>query len=72
MPADPDPVLHTPSAGAAKTHWSTDVKFPVYAVSWIDDEHVILAGGGGGSRTGVRNRLVSLASVEEEGEGKGR
>ncbi|GAA5827751.1 hypothetical protein JCM11251_007655 [Rhodosporidiobolus azoricus] len=57
MPAEPDPVLHTPSAGSTKSHWSTDVKFPVYAIAWIDDEHVVLAGGGGGSRTGVRNRL---------------
>ncbi|GAA5899642.1 hypothetical protein JCM6882_001173 [Rhodosporidiobolus microsporus] len=57
MPQDPDPTTYSPPAGAAKTHWSTDVKFPVYAVTWIDDEHVILAGGGGGSRTGVRNRL---------------
>ncbi|GAA5863380.1 hypothetical protein JCM8547_006964 [Rhodosporidiobolus lusitaniae] len=57
MPGEPDPTTLTAPAGSPKHHFQLDVRFPVYSVVWLDDERVVLAGGGGGSRTGVRNRL---------------
>jgi hypothetical protein len=60
MPAEPTPTTLTAERGAsAKTHFPLDVKFPVYSVAWTDDKTVLLAGGGGSSRTGVKNRFVS-------------
>lgn len=60
MPAEPTPTTLTAERGvSAKTHFPLDVKFPVYAVAWTDDKTVLLAGGGGSSRTGVKNRFVS-------------
>ncbi|BGP19750.1 hypothetical protein JCM10213_004375 [Rhodosporidiobolus nylandii] len=53
----PDPTLYTATAGQAKHHFTLDVRFPVYAIAWVDDERVLLAGGGGGSRSGVGNRV---------------
>ena len=32
--------------------------FPVYAVDWADDETLILAGGGGATKSGIKNKLV--------------
>ncbi|KAK4050004.1 hypothetical protein OIV83_003828 [Microbotryomycetes sp. JL201] len=52
-----------PSNGGAKQHWSLDVAFPVYAIGFTDDKTIVLAGGGGSSRTGVKNRL-SMYSIE--------
>lgn len=60
MPAEATPTTLTADRGASsKTHFPLDVKFPVYSVAWTDDHTVVLAGGGGSSRTGVKNRLVS-------------
>lgn len=60
MPADPTPTTLTAEPGASsKAHFPLDAKFPVYAIAWTDDSHVVLAGGGGSSRTGVKNRIVS-------------
>ena len=33
--------------------------FPVYAVDWTDDDTLILAGGGGATKSGIKNKLVS-------------
>lgn len=33
-------------------------KFPVYCSAWISDDKLILGGGGGTSKTGVKNKLV--------------
>ena len=48
------------SGGETKQHWKVDVKFPVYAIDFINDQLLLLAGGGGSSRSGLRNRFVSL------------
>ncbi|POY72890.1 hypothetical protein BMF94_4051 [Rhodotorula taiwanensis] len=64
MPAEATPTTLTADRGASsKTHFPLDVKFPVYSVAWTDDHTVVLAGGGGSSRTGVKNRL-SMYSVD--------
>lgn len=64
MPAEPTPATLTAERGAsAKTHFPLDVQFPVYAVAWTGDNTVLLAGGGGSSRTGVKNRFVSATEA---------
>ncbi|ORY34349.1 quinon protein alcohol dehydrogenase-like superfamily [Naematelia encephala] len=40
--------------------------FPVYALDWADDETLILAGGGGASRSGIENK-IKLAKVNKDG-----
>ena len=32
--------------------------FPVYCSAWISEDRLILGGGGGASKTGVKNKLV--------------
>lgn len=60
MPAEATPSVLTAERGAStKSHFPLDVQFPVYSVAWTDDKTVVLAGGGGSSRTGVKNRLSS-------------
>lgn len=69
MPPAETPKVLTAEPGG-KQHWSIDVAFPVYAIAFTKDRTVVLAGGGGSSRTGVKNRLVSgdaRVQVEEEG-----
>ncbi|BGO95267.1 hypothetical protein NBRC10512v2_007069 [Rhodotorula toruloides] len=64
MPADPTPTTLTAEPGSSsKAHFPLDAKFPVYATAWTDDSTVLLAGGGGSSRTGVKNR-ISMYSVD--------
>jgi len=59
MPAEPTPTTLSPEPGtASKTSFPLDVRFPVYSIAFLDDHRVVLAGGGGSSRTGVKNRLV--------------
>jgi prolactin regulatory element-binding protein len=58
----PDPVL-VAEPGSSKQHFSINVKFPVYAIDYLQDRVVLLAGGGGSSRTGVKNRLVRVSSL---------
>jgi hypothetical protein len=36
--------------------------FPIYTLAFLDDDKVILGGGGGQGRSGVKNKLVSLFS----------
>ena len=33
--------------------------FPVYSVGFLSDDKVVLGGGGGAGRSGVKNKLVS-------------
>ncbi|BGP27405.1 prolactin regulatory element-binding protein [Rhodotorula toruloides] len=62
MPADPTPTTLTAEPGSSsKAHFPLDAKFPVYAIVWMDDSTVLLAGGGGSSRTGVKNRISMYA-----------
>jgi hypothetical protein len=72
MPPAETPKVLTAEPGG-KQHWSIDVAFPVYAIAFTNDRTVVLAGGGGSSRTGVKNRLVSMRNLEgAQREGGGR
>lgn len=57
-PAPSAKVLVAEQGGSGKQHFSIDVAFPVYAIAFTDNRTVVLGGGGGSSRTGVKNRLV--------------
>ncbi|GAA5828040.1 hypothetical protein JCM5353_003160 [Sporobolomyces roseus] len=57
MPAEPTPTTLTAEPGSNGQHFSLDVKFPVYSIGFVGEQQVVLAGGGGSSRTGVKNRL---------------
>ncbi|GAA5847057.1 hypothetical protein JCM3766R1_000600 [Sporobolomyces carnicolor] len=52
------------STGA--THFGLNVEFPVYSIAFTSDSSVVLAGGGGSSRTGVKNRL-SMYEIDSKG-----
>ncbi|KAL8291360.1 hypothetical protein RQP46_002338 [Phenoliferia psychrophenolica] len=45
------------AAGQSQAHFSLDVKFPCYAIEFLGDRLIVLAGGGGSSKTGIANRL---------------
>ncbi|GAA5978625.1 hypothetical protein JCM11641_002793 [Rhodosporidiobolus odoratus] len=57
MPSTPDPTHLTAPSGSPKSHFPFQLSFPVYSIQWLDDTRLILAGGGGASRSGVHNRL---------------
>lgn len=61
MPPAETPKVLAAEPGGPKQHWSIDVAFPVYAIAFTNDRTIVLGGGGGSSRTGVRNRLVSCS-----------
>ncbi|GAA5920105.1 hypothetical protein JCM1841_004100 [Sporobolomyces salmonicolor] len=63
MPAEPTATTLTAEPGAPKQHFQLDVKFPVYSLAFTADHTLVLAGGGGSSRTGVKNRL-SLYQID--------
>ncbi|BGP57975.1 hypothetical protein JCM8202v2_005632 [Rhodotorula sphaerocarpa] len=64
MPAEATSSVLTAERGAStKSHFPLDVQFPVYSVAWTDDKTVVLAGGGGSSRTGVKNRLSKVLAA---------
>lgn len=39
------------------------VNFPLYSVEMVTSRHVLVAGGGGSSKTGVANGFVSIFMV---------
>lgn len=43
-------------------HYHVGVDFPVYALAWLDDDHVAVTGGGGAGRSGIKNSLVSYVA----------
>lgn len=47
------------------SHFSTSVGLPVYAVEFVAPHVVAYVGGGGASKSGVKNKLV-LAGLEED------
>ncbi|GAA5959381.1 hypothetical protein JCM3765_006585 [Sporobolomyces pararoseus] len=57
MPSEPTPTTLSAEPGSTSQHFSLDVKFPVYSIAFNGGDSVVLAGGGGSSRTGVKNRL---------------
>lgn len=44
-------------------HYLAPIDFPVYALCFIDERTVALAGGGGAGRSGVKNTIASLLST---------
>lgn len=42
------------------THFNVGSKIPVYALCFLDDDHLIYAGGGGAGRSGVSNSIRSV------------
>lgn len=49
-----------------KHHSHATPGFPVVCLGWADDSGLILGGGGGASRTGVKNKLVSATEAGTE------
>lgn len=47
------------------SHFSQQVDLPVYAVDFVAPRVLVYVGGGGASKSGVKNKLV-LAALEEE------
>ena len=43
---------------SSTSHFHVGVDFPVYALAWLDDDHVAVTGGGGAGRSGIKNSLV--------------
>jgi hypothetical protein len=43
---------------SSTSHFHIGVDFPVYALAWLDDDHVAVTGGGGAGRSGIKNSLV--------------
>lgn len=41
------------------------VNFPLYSVEMLTSRHVLVAGGGGSSKTGVANGFVSVKQKEK-------
>lgn len=39
------------------------VNFPLYAVDMLTSRHILVAGGGGSSKTGVANGFVSVSNA---------
>jgi hypothetical protein len=38
--------------------------FPVYSAAFLSPEELILGGGGGASKTGIKNKLVRYPNIE--------
>ena len=58
---DRSPVL--PASNMRAKHTSHPLKaFPIYSIAFISDNEVILGGGGGSSRAGIKNKMVRLTS----------
>jgi prolactin regulatory element-binding protein len=46
-------------------HFSVKVQYPVYAIDFLTEDIIAYAGGGGASRSGVTNAIVSAFIVEQ-------
>jgi len=46
------------SAEAPVVKTTTAVGFPVFALQWQDDSTFVASGGGGPSRSGIKNKIV--------------
>lgn len=53
------------------THFSQPVGLPVYAVEFVAPRVVAYVGGGGASKSGLKNKLVLAALEEEVDQGQG-
>lgn len=58
IPARQDKSLHSKMTRTSHRPHPTPA-FPVYCLDWADDEIVIMGGGGGAGRSGIKNQLVS-------------
>ena len=52
-----------PSALGSKNGLLARVNFPLYSVQMLTSRHVLVAGGGGSSKTGVANGFVSTLMI---------
>jgi len=64
FPTFPPPIaLSFPVSNMRAEHTSHPLKaFPVYSIAFISDNEVILGGGGGANRAGIKNKIVRLAN----------
>ena len=44
---------------ASKGHFVQAVDFPIWAVDFVGEKQLVVAGGGGAGRSGVKNSVVS-------------
>ena len=51
------------TAGRSDGHFVANVGYPVYAVAFSDETQIIAAGGGGASRSGIKNTIVSESNA---------
>lgn len=58
----PITLTKSPTSNMRAKHTSHPLKaFPVYSIAFISDNEVILGGGGGSSRAGIKNKMVRVA-----------
>lgn len=50
---------------ASKGHFISKVDFPVYSIAWTGERELVVCGGGGAGRSGVKNSIVSGVVVCE-------
>lgn len=46
-----------------KGHFLYTADFPIYSVAFTGDRELLVAGGGGQGRSGVKNSLVSVSTL---------
>lgn len=51
------------SSGMAE-HYSVPCGFPPFALGFVDEETLVLGGGGGSSKSGVKNQIVRCANSQ--------
>lgn len=49
--------------GSSSGHFAAVTDFPVYAVAFASENELIVAGGGGPSKSGIKNSIVRLRSA---------
>lgn len=52
--------LHSQQASMpnSDTHYSVPTSFPPFALGFLDEDTLVLGGGGGSSKSGVKNKVV--------------